>query len=68
MVPKHPPPNFFAPYPASKPLNILFIAIYFNVTVNLGIKSIGVFIIIFKNLSLFTDSYKKNTNISVGAF
>jgi len=25
MVPKHPPPSFEAPYPAIKPLNILFI-------------------------------------------
>jgi hypothetical protein len=29
MVPKQPPPSFLAPYPAIKPLKILFIIIVF---------------------------------------
>ena len=29
MVPKQPPPNFFAPYPAIKPLKILFMMFLF---------------------------------------
>lgn len=61
IVPKHPPPNFFAPYPAINPLNILFMINCFYVTVNLRIKDIILFIGILKKVSLFTDFWQKKT-------
>ena len=61
IVPKHPPPNFFAPYPAINPLNILFMINCFYVIVNLRIKGFILFIGILKKVSLFTDFGIKKT-------
>jgi len=65
MVPKHPPPNFLAPYPANNPLKILFMILIFLINnllifINLKLNIYSRFIVIriVQKVSEFTAKKK----------